>query len=241
MRVIAFVAFAAMCCGTVLASLVPARHGDFAHYTFALTWQPGICSTDGGCLRDQPRLPLIGLHGLWASRPRQLIRSGVTDPQWWSRGCDFYVHSTAAPRLDAYLHWALGNVMPHFAHGLLTHEYDKHVQCFGFDPAAFFSTELAMRHAVVEGGFGRFLVSQTGRTVTHAAVAYRFRLAFSTDETRSLQLQCGRNRAGQTVLTQFWITIRTSELAAFPRAVSLMNSPVNEDTCPATFRVPSWQ
>jgi ribonuclease I len=241
MRVIAFVAFAAMCCGTVLAALVPAKHGDFAHYTFALTWQPGICSTDGGCRSDQPRAPLIGLHGLWASRPQQLIRRGITDPQWWSKGCDYYVHSAAPPPIDARLRRTLYEVMPHFRQSLLTHEYDKHVQCFGFGASAFFTTELAMRHAVAAGSFGRFLISQTGHVVTRAAVSARFLSAFSTDEARSLQLQCGRNRAGQTVLTQFWITIRTSELAAFPRAVSLMNSPVNEDTCPATFRVPAWQ
>lgn len=98
-----------------------------------------------------------------------------------------------------------------------------------------------MRHAVAESAFGRYLMAQTGHTVAHAAVANRFRLAFSTDKRGSLQLQCGRNRAGQTVLTQFWITIRTSELGAFPRGVSLVDSPVNEDTCPATFRVPTWQ
>ncbi len=42
----------------------------------------------------------IGLHGLWASRPQDLIARDIAAPKWWSRGCDFYHHSDAAPQLD---------------------------------------------------------------------------------------------------------------------------------------------
>ena len=222
------------------APLKPAVHGDFGHYTFALTWQPGICATDEGCLPNQPKKPLIGLHGLWASRPRKLIEAGVVDREWWSKGCDYYDHSDAAPPLGSALLQQLDAVMPHFEHSLLVHEYDKHVQCFKFDPTTFFSTELAMRHAVVESAFGKYLMAQAGRDVRHDAVIARFRSAFSTSHGTSLQLQCGRTAAGQTVLTQFWITIRTGEIGAFPQAASLMDALTNQDTCPATFRVPAW-
>lgn len=59
----------------------PVRHGDFAHYTFAQTWQPGFCSSGGGSLRNQPNDVLIGLHGLWASRPRLLVDRSISAPQ----------------------------------------------------------------------------------------------------------------------------------------------------------------
>ncbi len=224
-----------------LAALAPRLHGDFGHYTFALTWQPGICSTDEGCTSDQPHAPLIGLHGLWASRPRALIAEGVPLRTWWSKGCDVYHRSDAPPPISAALRSRLDAVMPHFAHSLLTHEYDKHVQCFEFDPTAFFTTELAMRADVANGPFGRYLVASEGRTVTHSAVMQRFAAVFATKHVTSLQLQCAVDRDGREVLTQVWMTIDARDLAAFPRGESLVNATTNQDTCPKFFLIPGWE
>ena len=224
----------------VATPLTPAQHADFSYYTFALTWQPGICNTEDGCLTDQPKSPLIGLHGLWASLPQTLIAQGITPQQWWQRGCDYFQHSDLAPPLDAGLQQRLAQVMPHFNHDLLTHEYDKHVQCFGFDPTQFFSTELALRQAVVESTFGRYLLAQTGTDVAHGDIVAAFGTALATPATASLQLQCGHDAAGQPVLTQLWLTIAASRLADFPRAASLIDAPIAQDNCPATFRLPSW-
>jgi ribonuclease I len=224
------------------APLSPARHGDFGHYTFALTWQPGFCGTDGGCLRDQPRDVLIGLHGLWASRPRSLIERGVSAPQWWRRGCDYYHHSGRAPRLPPAMLRRLRRVMPHLRHGLLRHEYDKHVQCFGFDPRAFFATEMRMRRRVVHSAFGRYLTAGArGQEVRHADVSRAFMRAFATDRARALQLRCARDRRGREVLTQLWITLRPDATARFPRDGALMSAPIAQDNCPGRFRVPRWR
>ncbi|MGH7736281.1 MAG: ribonuclease T2 family protein [Candidatus Tyrphobacter sp.] len=222
------------------ASVVPRFHGDFGHYTFALTWQPGICST-AVCTSAQPHAPLIGLHGLWASRPRTLVVRGVPRETWWSRGCDLYRESVAPPPISPALRARLVAVMPHFAHSLLTHEYDKHVQCFGFDPIAFFSRELAMRSAVARGTFGRYLISQQGRTVPHRDVIRHFYAAFATTHTTSLALECERNSRGREVLAQIWVTIDARRLAEFPRGASLADATTNQDTCPASFLVPSWR
>jgi len=218
----------------------PAQHGDFDHYTLALTWQPGICSTDTGCRADQPKTPLIGLHGLWASTPRSLAASGVIDPQWWSKGCDYYHHSDDAPPLDPSLQAQLDAVMPHFTHSLLTHEYDKHVQCFGFDAAQFFTTALSMRDAVASSAFGTYLTGEAGQHVRHADVVRHFAAAFATTHPTALQLQCAENGAGDIVLTQFWITIATNEINAFPKPISLIATPTDQDTCPDSFLIPAW-
>lgn len=223
-----------------LAVLRPAAHGDFGHYTFALTWQPGMCSTDSGCTEDQPRAPLIGLHGLWASRPQSLVDRGVPVTVWWSRGCDIYSHGTAPPPIPASLTSELDAVMPHFRHSLLTHEYDKHVRCFGFDPVLFFTMELRMRAAVVASAFGRYVVGRRGLQTSRRDLDARFDAAFATTQTASLQLQCARDERGRTVLTQLWITIRASALAQFPRAPSFVNAVENQTTCPASFLVPDW-
>jgi ribonuclease I len=225
----------------ILAVLAPRAHGDFDHYTFAETWQPGICQTEEGCVSSQPRVPLIGLHGLWASLPAELSSEGVENQQWWSRGCDFYHHSDDAPPLPPGLREQIEAVMPQFEHDLLTHEYDKHVQCFGFDPPAFFSRELAMRAAVASSSFGAYLVSQMGREVDHGDVIAQFQKAFGTAHASALQLECRKNHAGTTVFTQFWITIPTAALASFPAASAFMDTPVNQDTCPARFLIPAWQ
>jgi ribonuclease I len=221
-------------------ALAPAEHADFTYYTFALTWQPGICGTEEGCLADQPKSALIGLHGLWASLPETLTAQGITPQQWWQRGCDFFQHSDAAPALDAALERRLDDVMPHFTHSLLTHEYDKHVQCFGFDAERFFATALAMRDAVAGGAFGAYLVQHAGRDVTHAELSAAFRTDFATTATASLQLQCGHDATGREILTQLWVSIDANKLADFPRADSLIDAPIAQDDCPATFRLPSW-
>lgn len=222
------------------APLEPVTHADFDHYTFALMWLPGTCSTGDGCLPDQPHTPLIGLHGLWASLPRDLRRKGVAEKmQWWAKGCAYYGTYEAPPALDPALQRRVEAVMPHFRDSLLTHEYDKHVACFGFDANEFFSTELAMRDAVVNSAFGRYLMQQTGHDVTHADVVRHFEGAFSTNRRATLQLQC-HHAAGQAMLTQFSITIPTRELAAFPKPASFMDAPIDQDTCPAVFRIPAW-
>lgn len=223
------------------APLTPARHGDFGHYTFALTWQPGFCSTDGGCLRSQPRDVLIGLHGLWASRPQSLITRGISAPQWWRRGCDYYHHSDAAPPLSPAMLTRLHQVMPHLKDSLLRHEYDKHVQCFGFEARNFFATELRMRQRVVNSAFGRYLtVTAQGREVRHSDVIDAFMRSFDADQPAALQLRCGRNERGQMVLTQLWITLHTGALSRFPHGGALMNAPIAQDDCPGHFRVPGW-
>ncbi|HZO94983.1 MAG TPA: hypothetical protein VFB22_14660 [Candidatus Baltobacteraceae bacterium] len=223
------------------APLRPAMYDDFRHYTLALTWQPGFCTTSSErCVAGQPRAPLIGLHGLWASRPQELIAENVPNRVWWRRGCDLFHHSDAAPPLSPAVARGIDAVMPHLPSSLLVHEYDKHVQCFEFDPNAFFATELAMRDAVDRSAFGAYLKRNVGRVVRHDDVVARFDEAFRVPNSTSLQLQCDRNDAGIQVLTQLWITIRRDRVAVFPAPSSLIDTETNQDTCPASFGIPGW-
>lgn len=228
------------CAHAVSTMPAPTRHGDFAHYTFALTWQPGFCQTGQGCAADQPRDVYIGLHGLWASRPRDLIAQGIAAPQWWRRGCDFYHHSDLAPRLSASTQQTLDHVMPHLRHSLLTHEYDKHVQCFDFAAEAFFRAELRLRQDVVDSAFGHYLISQRGHPVEHRRVTGAFMHAFGTSGDRVVQLRCESDPQHGTVLTQIWITLRADAVDRFPGRGALADAPIAQDNCPASFFVPDW-
>jgi ribonuclease I len=185
---------------------------------------------------------LIGLHGLWASRPRSLIERGISAPQWWRHGCDYYHHSDRAPPLSPAALARLQHLMPHLKNSLLRHEYDKHVRCFGFDAGGFFATELRMRQRVVDSDFGRYLtVTARGAEVRHADMIDAFMRAFGTDQPAALQLRCARNDRGRVVLTQLWITLHTDALSRFPRDGALMNAPIAQDDCPDRFRVPGWR
>ena len=237
-----------MLCGACLyasvsaaSTLTPARHADFGHYTLALTWQPGFCRTDGGCRPDQPETMLIGLHGLWASRPASLVASGISAPRWWRRGCDYFHHSNRAPKLSAPIMHSLNEAMPHLRHSLLKHEYDKHVQCFGFNTEHFFITALRMRRSIVASAFGRYMIRQArGRRVTRKHVIGAFMQAFHTRRQHALQLRCSKDRRGRTVLTQMWITLHAHAVADFPGRGSLMDAPIGQNSCPAQFLVPAW-
>jgi ribonuclease I len=132
--------------------------------------------------------------------------------------------------------------MPRLRDSLLTHEYDKHVQCFGFDPQTFFQTELQMRVDVIDSAFGRYLTDTAmGHGVRRTDVIQAFTRAFGTDQSAALQLRCGRDAQGRVVLTQLWITLHKDALTRFPRNGALMNAPIAQDNCPARFQVPGWQ
>jgi ribonuclease I len=131
--------------------------------------------------------------------------------------------------------------MPQLRRSLLVHEYDKHVQCFGFDARTFFTTELLLRRAVVRSNFGHYLTaSARGRVVARAEVLHEFQHAFDTDQRAALQLRCARDHRGKVVLTQMWITLHADALERFPRRGTLMNAPIAQHNCPAHFRVPDW-
>ena len=222
------------------APLRPALHDDFDHYTFALSWQPGWCGTSEGCAADQPKNVLIGIHGLWASLPRSLSDRGIPRVQWWMHGCDFFQHSDADPVLPVAVRRDLDAVLPHGKGSLLHHEYDKHVQCFGFDATTYFQTELAMREKIVNSAFGHDLMQRAGTTVDHTVLFKSFADTFRTTAPRALQLQCHADAQGRILLTQFWITIRHDAIDRFPAPTSLTDAPVVQDNCPASFLIPGW-
>lgn len=221
-----------------LDSLQPTRHGDFGHYTLALTWQPGFCA-EGSCSPDQNRAIQIGIHGLWASRPQHLIDQDIQAPRWWSKGCDLYHHSEAAPELSDATHDRLEQLMPQLEPSLLTHEYDKHVQCFGFDTQQFFDAELALRDRVADSPFGGWLRAHSGQSIARTDLLDAFDRVFDTDKTKALQLRCS-GKDDQRYLNQLWFTIPRQKLAAFPQDAGLMNAPIAQHNCPARFTIPAW-
>ncbi|WP_158253684.1 ribonuclease T2 family protein [Chromobacterium alticapitis] len=222
--------------------LKPARHADFPRYTYALTWQPGFCSTGGGCLPGQSHEVKIGLHGLWASEPQSLIDQNVPVRQWWAQGCSSFPHVTMVPALPDALQQQLRQFMPQLQDDLQLHEYVKHAQCFGFPAQQFFATALSMRQAAADSGFGHYLLEQAGQTRSREDLQDAFAKTFGTDQRRSLQLQCGKDAQGRNVLTQFWFTLQADKLAAFPAAESFVNTPDGEyeDSCAQPFLLPDW-
>ncbi|GBD56214.1 ribonuclease T2 family protein [Gluconobacter wancherniae] len=221
-------------------SITPLEHTDFTHDTLALTWQPGFCSSGGGCLADQPRHFSIGLHGLWASEPHTLEAQNVPVVQWWSKGCDLYELNDTPPVLRQATRDALAGVVPHLKKPLYVHEYTKHARCFGYDADSFFVTSMALRDRFASSGFGIWLTRQEGFQVRKDQFLSTFATMTGADAPRALQLRCETSANGQTVLSQLWFTLDPKKLSAFPAKESYLPSPHDQNGCPAVFLVPGW-
>ncbi|AQS87236.1 ribonuclease I [Neoasaia chiangmaiensis NBRC 101099] len=222
-------------------ALHPTAHADFHHDTLALTWQPGFCAVGSGCLPDQPRIPLIGLHGLWASEPGTLEARNIPVQAWWRDGCSLLEQEQdVTPILDAPLQNQLATIVPHTTHPLVPHEFNKHARCFGYQPGPFFATAAALRLKFAQSAIGAWLSARAGTMVSHAAMLSFFDQATGNVTPRALQLQCSRDHQGHVVLTQMWFTLRPDRLDVFPKAAAYIASPEPQDNCPAQFLLRRW-
>lgn len=220
--------------------LVARTHSDFRHDTFALTWQPGFCSTGSGCQSDQTHRLLIGLHGLWASEPYTLEAKSVPVQEWWAKGCDLYGTDNTPPKLLPTTTEALRGVVPHLATPLYVHEYTKHARCFSYDPDRYFVTAMEMHDRFVASAFGQWLTQRAGSDVSREEMLATFVALMHVPEDRALQLRCESDHSGRTVLTQLWFTLDPKNLKRFPDNGAYLSSPNDQNGCPATFFVPGW-
>lgn len=220
--------------------LTPKANASFKHYTFALTWEPGFCSAVVTCQR-QPHQTIIGIHGLWPSRSESLIRRNISAPTFWRHGCDLLHHSSRSPDLSKAILDKLHNIMPQPDAGLIKHEYNKHAQCYGFNANAYFAAALTLHKRFVASDFARTLRMKTGSEVSRESLIHQFMQDFHTPYRRALSLQCHTDsESHRVVLTQMYITFRAGRLNDFPNPTAFMESPLDQNTCPTTFLVPSW-
>ncbi|MDR6182306.1 ribonuclease T2 family protein [Asaia bogorensis] len=221
-------------------ALTPTRHADFDHNTLALTWQPGFCTVGKGCSADQPRQPLIGLHGLWASEPHSLEAQNIPVEHWWRDGCSLLEPDAQAPVLDNAMSATLSQIMPHTQPSLITHEWVKHGACFGYSAGPFFAKASALRERFAQSPMGTYLAERAGLRVRHDDLMAFFTTASQTTLPRALQLRCETDHEGRIVLTQLWFTLAPGKMHLFPAAGSYLASPQNQDNCPAEFWVKRW-
>lgn len=222
--------------------LSPVTHADFRHDTLALSWQPGFCSTESGCLPDQPKEPLIGLHGLWASEPHTLEQKGVPVQDWWRKGCDLFDDAgrPSAPPLDAAMSATLAEIVPHTRQPLAPHEWNKHARCFGYTPGPFFAKGVDLRQKFARSPVGEWMSNRQGTVIAHADLLSFFDQATGNTQAHALQLRCGYDHQGRVVLTELWMTLRPEQLDAFPQAASFMMAVDAQDNCPTRFLLPRW-
>lgn len=218
--------------GVVLEGLLDQPRMAFGHYTFAVMWLPGLCQSWNDiatvCAAQQGKRAMreFTLHGLWPSRPRELIERGIPPVQWWRTGCYRYSHESSTPdscalpalSLTPSLQQRLERHMPLAATCLDRHEYTKHIACFGPSPQQFSTAALDLLQAVNASGFSRWLHDHAGQTVSRKAIERAYAHSFGLRDASSLQLQC-ESKAGSSrrdVFTQAYITIPTERLAEFP-------------------------
>ncbi|MGX7345490.1 ribonuclease T2 family protein [Acetobacter pasteurianus] len=224
--------------------LVAPQHGDFGHYTLALTWQPGFCTGPEGstCQANQPKIPLIGLHGLWASRPSDLIKTQVPVTTWWRKGCSLYEDETTAPppALSNSLSHRLSEIVAHTHSDLVAHEYTKHVHCFGMDGEQFFSIAAQLRDRFARLPAAQHLTTTSGTLIAKTDLTKQIEADTGPLPERGVQFQCNKTPQGHPVLAQIWFTLKPTSLSSFPKSDAFMSSPQLQDNCPAHFLVPQW-
>lgn len=218
--------------GVVLEGLRDQPRMAFGHYTFAVMWLPGLCqswsdiATVCAAQRGKAAMREFTLHGLWPSRPRELVEQGIPPVQWWRTGCYRYSHQSSPPdscalpalSLTPSLQQRLERHMPLAATCLDRHEYTKHIACFGPSPQQFSTAALDLLQAVNASGFSRWVRDHAGQTVSRKAIERAYTRSFGLRNASSLQLQC-ESKAGSSrrdVFTQAYITISTERLAEFP-------------------------
>lgn len=208
---------------------------DFDHYTLALTWHPGFCTTHSSPPREcrEPSLREASqqgfvLHGLWPSLPERFAARGVDRSRWWRDGCFLDEPRAdgsfcrAHPPFDfpGELDDALDAAMPGRASCLDRYQYAKHAACFELPEEEYFAVSLALMEAVNDSAFGAFVALNQGGEVERNELIAAFEAAFGEGTGRALRLECkGR---GNRTLTEVRIGIDAERLDDFPDAGSLV-------------------
>ncbi len=219
---------------------------QFQHYTFAMLWQPGVCATwtetGPACEGLTPQSKASqqwSLHGLWPSRPAQLIASGMEAKNWWQHGCFWFQNQSFPPHdscslppleLSPKVRQELSENMPMQKVCLDRHEYYKHEACFGEKPSPFFQTALELLGDVNASSFTAFVRDHRGQWVSRNALLKAYSDAFHLADASSLELRCeadqhsrqSRGNQEGTILTEAWITIRSDRVHEFPRPSAMM-------------------
>ena len=221
------------------------RHGDFKHYTLALTWQPGFCLLHGQntCKSDQPQTPLIGLHGLWASRPSDLIKNHQDVTIWWKKGCSIYADAApmpTVPALSSGLSTRLSSVVAHLPSDLVAHEYAKHASCFGMNAEQFFTVAATLRDRFAALPASTQITAKAGQVISKSELQTLIQTDTGPLPEKGLQFQCNKDSTGRMVLAQLWFTLKPEKLGEFPHASSFISSPWEQDNCPTHFLLPNW-
>ncbi|WP_240454129.1 ribonuclease I [Halomonas sp. NO4] len=224
-----------------------ARDG-FEHYTLALTWHPGFCTTRTNPPRECREPSLLEerdrgfvLHGLWPSLPERFAERGVDRRRWWAQGCFL-----EQPRIEGSfcrahppfgfeppLAEALDDAMPGRASCLDRYQFAKHAACFDLAEEDYFAAAVALLETVNDSAFGAFVALNQGGTVARNDLIGAFEAAFGEDTGRALRLECdGR---GNRVLTEARIAIDAERLADFPAAESLV--PQSRGRCATRIRI----
>ncbi|WP_163578200.1 ribonuclease T2 family protein [Halomonas faecis] len=217
-------------------ALTRLERDDFGHYTLALTWHAGFCTTQSSPPREcrEPTLHEgasqgFVLHGLWPSLPERFAEEGIDRRRWWQKGCFLeqprgdgsFCRAHPPFGLDAALAEVLDEAMPGRASCLDRYQFAKHAACFAIEPDAYFTAALELQEAVNDSAFGAFVTLNQGGTVARNELIDAFEAAFGEGTGRALRLEC-RGRGNRT-LSEVRIAIDARRLADFPAAESLVS------------------
>ncbi|WP_081949048.1 ribonuclease T2 family protein [Litchfieldella xinjiangensis] len=240
-----------MACSAMAGAQASLPTAGFDHYTLALTWHPGFCTTQSNPPREcrEPSLhegsqQKFVLHGLWPSLPERFAEQGVDRRQWWGKGCFLerpraqgsFCRVRPAFDLPQGLSSELDAAMPGRASCLDRYQYAKHAACLSLPETAYFELALALLETINASAFVDFVVLNQGGEVNRNALIDAFEAAFGHNTGRALRLEC-RGRGNRT-LTEVRIGIAAERVQAFPAADSLV--PLGRGRCATRVRIATF-
>ncbi|PMR77119.1 ribonuclease T2 family protein [Billgrantia endophytica] len=207
----------------------------FDHYTLALTWHAGFCSTRSDPPRECRDASLregvsqgFVLHGLWPSLPERFARQGIDRQRWWQEGCFLeqpradgsFCRAHPPFDLEEELAVTLNRAMPGRASCLDRYQFAKHAACLDLPEQAYFAMSVRLVDRVNDSAFGAFVALNQGGEVGRNDLIGAFEAAFGEGAGRALRLEC-RGRGNRT-LTEVRIGIAADRLQDFPHGESFV-------------------
>lgn len=228
----------------ILATL-PCAAGQFDSYVFAIEWVPAFCEGKPGlpeCSIGSDRFGAtnLTLHGLWPDKNNDSSHGyGYCGVDSQTRALDRAPTWCRMPEpgLSSPVMSRLQDLMPGVASCLQNHEWYKHGSCSGYTPDEYFTKAADLVAFVAMTGFGRFISSHVGQTVTAEAVLSAFEGDFGSGSRRFVSLTCTKGKGTDMLLD---VRMKLPPVLRPASELGKMLLPVGgSGNCPASFLLDS--
>jgi ribonuclease T2 len=218
--------------------------GQFDTYVFSLQWAAAFCEGKPALPECADRTPgrfsakNLTIHGLWPDKANDTAHTygycgvdasvrALDKAATWCRMPGLNLASETMSRLT--------EIMPGAASCLQNHEWYKHGSCSGYTPDEYYARAAGLVTFVSTTKFGRFLSTNTGRTVTADALLAAFESEFGSGSRNLVSLNCTKSGGADLLLD---VRLKLSQPLRPAAELGKMLLPGGgTGNCPGTFKI----